>query len=153
MNFFVRAFNNYDTDAASENAAYVSDKPSVTVQADKNDADINVIVNRWLKTGLIPQSARLPTYGDFTSAPADYQEALTRISDARDAFSHLPAAVRKRFDNDPAAYVEFCSDPDNRQEMIDMGLLDKPVDSTDNSSAVSSSTSPESTDVNQSSTP
>lgn len=125
--FSVRAYNNYDRVEVSDAAAFAApdDEVSKTVQADKADADINVIVKRWLKTGQVPASARLPTYGDFTG-PADYQQALNVVEEADFAFAQLPAELRDRFGNDPAEYVEFCSDPANRDEMIELGLLDRP---------------------------
>jgi hypothetical protein len=35
----------------------------------------------------------------------------------------LPADIRFRFLNDPGRFVDFCSDPANRDEMSKMGLL------------------------------
>ena len=46
---------------------------------------------------------------------------------ADDAFMALPAAVRERFNNDPAELVDFVSDVNNRSEAIDLGLIPPPA--------------------------
>lgn len=35
----------------------------------------------------------------------------------------LPAKVRSRFENDPQKFLEFCSDPKNRDEAVSLGLI------------------------------
>ena len=41
---------------------------------------------------------------------------------AQEQFAALDAAVRSRFDNDPAKFLEFTADPANADEMVKMGL-------------------------------
>lgn len=95
---------------------------SLTNQADAVDADINVIVKRYVRTGVLPVIERPPLDGDFSDSVTDYQSALALINRADDSFMSLSADVRKRFDNDPGAFVAFCSDPANLDEMRKMGL-------------------------------
>lgn len=97
---------------------------SLTVQADARDADINVIVDRYVRTGHIPALSRVPSYGDFDGI-SDYRTALHAVRAAEEQFMALPAKVRSRFENDPAAFVDFCEDPANRVELADLGLLSK----------------------------
>lgn len=95
---------------------------SLTSQADAKDADINVIVGRYLKTGQVPGLSRLPSFGDFDGI-SDYREALHAVRDAEASFMRLPAQLRARFENDAQAFVEFCEDPGNRLELAELGLL------------------------------
>jgi len=101
---------------------------SKTKQSFKEECDINNILKLYKKTGILPDLIKAnPQYGDFSN-PVDYQEALNTISHAADQFSNLSAAVRKRFDNDPRIFLEFATNPKNKEEMINLGLaIAKPV--------------------------
>lgn len=104
--------------------------PSKAVQASRDECDINVIVKRFGLTGVFPVGLKVPTYQNFLDAPDDYRGALHAVREADSAFAKLPAAVRVRFDNDPAEFVAFCSDPANLPEMKKMGLaIDIPKES------------------------
>lgn len=94
---------------------------SLTVQSQKDDADINVLLKRFGITGVLPQNVRPPVYADF-DAIIDYKSAMDAISAARDSFMAMPADVRDRFKNDPQEFVEFCSNPANLEEMRKLGL-------------------------------
>jgi len=120
----IRSPYNYDVDAVSVQSGLDCPEPTLTRQSDAADADINTIVKRFGLTGEIPQGARMPQYGDFDGI-SDYRTALHAIRDADAMFMALPASVRKEFGNDPAKYVEFCSDPANLPAMRKMGLAPK----------------------------
>lgn len=117
----LRTYGNFDPDANSDNSGFSSDLPSMTVQSQREEADINVLVKRFGVTGMLPQVPVPPTYGDFSMA-GDYRQALDQINLARLSFSRLAPEVRRRFGNDPALFVEFCMDPENLPEMRKMGL-------------------------------
>lgn len=123
---FFRSPYNYDTDAASHEAGLLCEDESLAVQSERDDCDINTIVKRFGLTGTLPFGVRQPTYGDFTGV-FDYQSALAAISAADDSFYEMPADVRSRFDNDPAKFVDFCSDPANLDEMRKLGLAVSPA--------------------------
>lgn len=96
--------------------------PSLAQQQFKDDVDINVLLERFKVTGVMPQSVVLPTYGDFVGV-SDYRTAKDALRKANDAFMDLPANIRARFDNDPQKLLEFVSDAKNRDEAIQLGLL------------------------------
>lgn len=96
-------------------------EPSLAQQQFKEDADINVLLERFKVTGQMPQGVTLPTYGDF-SAVVDYRTANDAIRRARDSFMELPASVRARFENDPQVFLEFCSNKENLPELRKLGL-------------------------------
>ena len=119
---FIRNPYNYDTNLASEESALYCEDPSRTKQSFKEECDINTILKRFNITGQVPVGPLQPQYGDF-SGVIDYQTALNAVIAAQDSFNALPATLRNRFANDPAAFVDFCSDESNRQEMIRLGLV------------------------------
>jgi phage internal scaffolding protein len=119
---FIRNPYNYDTNLASEESALYCEDPSRTKQSFKEECDINTILKRFNVTGQLPVGPLQPQYGDF-SGVFDYQTALNAVIAAQESFNALPATLRNRFANDPAAFVDFCSDESNREEMIRLGLV------------------------------
>lgn len=95
--------------------------PSLAQQAFKDEVDINVILEKYKITGVMPASVRLPEYGDFSHVQ-DYRSALEAINRARDDFMTLPPGIRSRFENDPQKFLEFCSNPQNATELASLGL-------------------------------
>jgi len=103
-------------------------KPSKALQSAKDECDINKLMLRYQRTGLINHVNRYEgSYGDFTGSPSDYQSALNQVMAARAMFDSLPSGIRSRFGNNPAAFIDFVSDDANRAEMASMGLL-RPVE-------------------------
>ncbi|WNK13527.1 MAG: internal scaffolding protein [Microvirus sp.] len=101
--------------------------PSLTRQEFADECDINVIMQTYERTGVLPPAAgQMPQYLDLTNIPADYQTALEMMAEAKSAFENLPAAVRREFNNDASAFVEFASDPENLSQMQTWGLAPLP---------------------------
>jgi len=113
----------------SEVTGIIFIKPSMTKESYAKDADINVIVSRFLKTGELPSNLKDNgwTSQDFTSAPEDYQTALNLVNAARDQFLTLPAKLRDRFHNDPHKLELWLSDPANLEDSYKFGLRVRPV--------------------------
>jgi len=94
-----------------------------TKQSFKDECDVNNIMAKYRKTGVLPSLIRAnPVYGDFAN-PVDFQEAHNLIILANEQFAALPALARERFNNDPAKFLEFCTNKANKEEMGRMGLL------------------------------
>lgn len=140
---FLRTPYNYDTMAASNECALECLDPSLAQQHAKDESDINTIVKRFGLTGELPSGVRMPEYGDFTGA-TDYHSSLNAVRAADAAFMQLPAHIRTRFNNDAGAFVDFCSDENNRAEAEKLGLVP--------ATAVASNPAPEGGGVAQSST-
>lgn len=119
---FFRSAYNYDTMEASNDSSLVCLDPSLAQQSMLEESDINTIVMRFGLTGTLPQGVRAPTYGDFTGI-SDFHSAVNAISEANESFDELPANVRARFHNNPAEFVDFCSDVNNRDEAVKLGLV------------------------------
>lgn len=117
----IRTKYNYDRDAVSRETALECKDETRTQQQFKDECDINVILERFGVTGLLPQSVKVPLQEDFLEATT-FQEALHVMMAAEDAFMQMPSDVRKRFDNDPALFVDWVSKPENLEEAGKMGL-------------------------------
>ncbi|MCL4147298.1 UNVERIFIED_CONTAM: hypothetical protein GTU68_015673 [Idotea baltica] len=94
---------------------------------------------KWQLTGQEPESSVNLQYGDFSNLP-DYQTAFNAVLDANASFNALPSAVRARFNNDPAQFVEFASDPSNSDVLVDLGLAEKPPKHIQEESEIPTST-------------
>jgi phage internal scaffolding protein len=121
---FLRTPYNYDTDAASNGSGLHCEDATLTQQHFKDECDINNILRQFNITGLLPEQAISPRYGDFTGI-SDYHTALNQVIAAEDEFMSLPAHIRARFENDPAQLIEFLNNSENKDEAIKLGLVDK----------------------------
>lgn len=98
---------------------------SLTKQSFKDEADINVLVERFGITGQLPDKPLPEHFGDFSEA-VDFQSAMLLVRRAGEDFLTIPAQVRERFDNDPQKLMAFLAKETNRQEAIDLGLIPPP---------------------------
>lgn len=93
-----------------------------TKQEFREECDINILMSRYEQTGQLPNiNEAIPQYLEMTGA--DFQEHMEIIAGARTMFNELPSGIRNRFNNDPAYFLDFCHNPNNRLEMAEMGLL------------------------------
>lgn len=100
--------------------------PSLAIQSQKDEADINVILRNFGVTGTVRVPPVLPTYGDFEGVD-DYRTAIEAVRAAEAAFLTIPATLRERFHNDPQAFLEFCSKSENLPELRELGLAPTPA--------------------------
>lgn len=108
---------------ASEPVRISFSKPTMAQQSFKDECDINRIMARYKKTGVIDHvRATQGAYGDFTSVE-DYHTSLNNLQAAQSAFMALPAHIRARFDNDPAQLLGFLDDDKNFNEAVSLGLI------------------------------
>lgn len=104
----------------------VNDEPSLTIQSEKDSCDINKIIEKFTRTGIMTNIRQdQPMYGDFSDL-CDYQTARIRVQEAEEQFMELPASIRTRFDNDPGKLIDFLGDENNRAEAIELGLVAPP---------------------------
>lgn len=99
---------------------------SRTKQSMKEECDINGIMKRFERTGLITHNnVREAYFADVSEVP-DFAAAVDVVRKAEEMFSSLPAKLRVFFENDSAKYVQFCADPANADKMVELGLKDPP---------------------------
>lgn len=106
-----------------------------TKQAFRAECDLNAIVDKAKrqakKSGLplssvsIAGSSRQPFFADVVGTPSDFQVAMNLVLQSQAQFNALPAKVRARFNNNPAALVDFVSDEANRAEAVALGLIEE----------------------------
>lgn len=108
--------------------SYSTVGPSLAQQSAKDECDINAIMRRYERTGLVDHVSTVQgRFGDFSNA-MDYQSSLNAVMAAQESFMALPASLRAAFHNDPAALVAFVSDPENYDQAREMGLVPPKVD-------------------------
>lgn len=122
---FVRSAYNYDSDVASHRSGLdCSDSPTRAQQHMRDETDINVMIERFARTGMPPAPPVPPEPADFDQV-FDFQSAMNVIVEGREAFMSLPSKVRARFQNDPAQFLAFVHDDSNRLEAEALGLVEK----------------------------
>lgn len=117
----IRGPYNYDTNQASEASGLRCEDPSLAIQSQKEEADINNIVRMFGVTKQLPQTLVLPSYGDF-SGVSDYHQAQSLILEAQSAFQGLPSGLRAQFNNDPAAFLDFVENTADAEQLAKLGL-------------------------------
>jgi len=98
-------------------------EPLITDQSYKKASDINNIMKQYQKTGLLNEPNRaLAKYVDNTLA-IPLEDAHRLVNEATELFHQLPIQLRKQMDNNPLNLESFLSDPDNRAQLIQHGLI------------------------------
>lgn len=112
--------------AKGEKQGTVFTEPTMTIQSEKDSCDINFIMERYERTGIMQHVAAVqPLYEDVADIQ-DFQSSLLITEKAQAAFDALPARLRKELDNNPAQLVPFIQNPDNRERCYEYGLLNRP---------------------------
>ncbi len=99
----------------------------LTKQSEKDLTDVNLIMDSWVQTGAAVAGHLNPapgSYGDFSSG-IDYHEAMSAVRDAELCFAALPAKVRSHCENDPGKFLEMVYDPDRRDELEALGIVEE----------------------------
>lgn len=93
-----------------------------TQQHHVNECDVNQIIKKYDRTGLIIHVSKMEgRYGDVSGI--EFKNAMDLVSGSFTMFEALPSDIRKRFKNDPMNFYEFMDNPDNREEAIKLGLI------------------------------
>lgn len=96
--------------------------PTLAKQSFKDECDINTILAKYKKTGVLDHfNTHKGDYKDLGGS-ADFHQAMNIVIAAQASFATLPAEMRFKFKNDPAQFLAFVSDEANAEEMIAMGL-------------------------------
>jgi len=100
-----------------------NDLPSRTQKQFGEQVNVNTIMAKYKKTGLIDHVRKQPgKYQDLTNLP-DYMTAMQTVITANTTFETLPSEVRNRFNHDPAQLIEFLGNSKNYQEAVKLGLV------------------------------
>lgn len=77
-----------------ERAKTRNDQPTMTEQSQARDTDINVIVGKFIKTGVAPGAAQEPQYGDFSNLPSDLRGFIEVAESLAEKRAALPAKLK-----------------------------------------------------------
>lgn len=109
-------------------------QPTLTQQHSKDEVDINNIMARYIKTGVLDHVTKYEAQYIETSE-CDYHQSMNIIRKADEMFLELPAKVRKQFDNDPGEFLSFVENPVNHSKLAEMGLTKPPMSPTSDNPA------------------
>jgi len=100
---------------------------SRTKQSFMDETNINNILKKYDRETMEQQMLNNP--GNFIDLPSglDYQTALNMAINARDAFNALPGTLRANFQNDAKIFLDFMEDPENEEEIVEMGLREPQI--------------------------
>jgi phage internal scaffolding protein len=118
---FCRSAYNYDMDIVSDQTGLKCEDSSLTQQQFKEEADINTIVDRFMKSGVLPTPVNMPQFVDYEGV-FDFQTAMNAVRAADENFMRMDAKIRARFNNSPQEFLEFFADANNKDEAIRLGL-------------------------------
>lgn len=98
---------------------------SLTQQSFKDAADVNNIVDKFVRTGVLvdPMTVgnRQPMFEDFSNV--DFQTSMEMVAMAKSQFMMLPSDIRSKFDNNVAVMMDYIQKPENKAEAIKLGLI------------------------------
>lgn len=111
-----------------------SEEVSKTLQSYKDEADINMLVARYNKTGsfynpLTPRDPlKTPSVPQFldVSDLEGVENAFDVAKSVKTMFEQLPAAVREQLGGTPISFVEFAQNPANFEKCVELGIFEKP---------------------------
>ena len=106
--------------------------PSLAQQQFAKEADVNVLIERYKKTGsfynpLTPSSfPRMPQYADISEIP-DMMGQMELLDGVQRLFASLPARVREQFGHSVAEFVAWAQNPANFEAGVKMGIFDPAI--------------------------
>lgn len=105
---------------------------SRTQQQFKDDANLNVIMQRYVKSNprdphgfALAMQIGTGESGDATST-LTLADALNLVNEGTDRFMELPSDLRDRFGNDPVKLESFLRNPENQEEAYRLNLAVRP---------------------------
>ncbi len=91
-------------------------------QSMKDECDVNLIVARFTKTGLISHvSEGVPMFVDVAEL-GDYRSVIEQVRKVDEYFSGLPAEVRSEFSNDASRFMEYLESGASAEDLMKLGL-------------------------------
>lgn len=88
------------------------------------ETQISSIIERATRTGIMSVK---PNPGFGVVSGADFLSMQNAVIDVQKYFDSLPSKVRDFFVNSPKNYLDWIVNPANKEQAIEMGLLEKPA--------------------------
>lgn len=115
---------NHNTRLESARVALYCQDESLTKQEFKDETDINVILQRFMKTGE-PPPMPLPEHFTDVTGRTSYFEMASKVATAQESFYLLPAAKRAEYQNDPTRWADAvvaAVDAGDRDALAGLGI-------------------------------
>lgn len=87
------------------------------IQSHKDSVDINHILARFTNGETDVLSKVQGFYGDVTSFPSNYAEALNRIQECEEMFRTLPVETRAKFNHNFSEFLAATTSPDFMEQI------------------------------------
>lgn len=114
---FITAFKN------TKRSTWSTDQETLTKQASREECDINNILSKYRRTGVVTHLAVRPGGYTHYNDSMDFKQALDLVIDAENDFASLPSDLRRRFNNDPYELLQFIDNNENYDEAVQLGLI------------------------------
>lgn len=117
---------NHDTAADARNTGTNCKDPSLAQKQFQNDADINVILAKFLNTGQMNVNGDTPIYGDVPENRELIDNVITKAQ-VEEAWGRLPTAAQNIL-KDPKTltdYVTHCMQTGDLDPLRELGLANK----------------------------
>lgn len=138
LNKWRTQFTPYD----SSNYAYRSDKPSRTVQSEKDLFNPNSVMKQYRRDrDKSVFERRKGIYADISglSGMSSFSDVVSRMDSINELFMTLPALERERLGNDPMKFLDYVNNPANLEWLAKHGFVElskKPDEIVETKSAV-----------------
>ena len=96
----------------------------VTKQEFKDECNVNVIVEAYKKGAPLGVTIHDGQFADVSEL-GDYKTAVDTVLEAEAIFKKLPMTI-KSVVKDPAGFVDFVNDPENKDQLVKWGLVPGP---------------------------
>lgn len=105
-----------------------NEDPSLTVQSDRNRAEIRHILKRYRDTGIVDHLRQVDLQFRDVTEFQDYRDAMLHAKEAEAAFLRLPSKVRELFGHDHLRWLDVAHDEEKLEELRpkleQLGLLE-----------------------------
>lgn len=96
------------------------DPNSLTEQHHGGVTNIQKMLRDQMLAGMNPEAR--PHYGDISTIES-FEDVQNRVKHGEQKFMELPSFIRKKFNNNPAVYLDFIFNDNNYDEAVEMGLV------------------------------
>lgn len=106
-----------DTGSIRRRVSIKFEEPTLTEQNHKASCDINNILARYTKTGVLEHVREYEgQYADITVT--DFHDAMNKVAAAKSMFEELPSQLRAHFRNDTSEFIDFCNKVDKPEQAL-----------------------------------
>lgn len=104
----------------------VNKDPSLTIQSDAAESDINEILRKYKEVGLLDHlNSAQAMFMDVTEF-TDLADAMRQSREAEAVFMQLPSKMREIFHHDVAEWLDAAHDPEKRDALVRAGFIEAP---------------------------